>query len=71
MKLGQPIDKVYAIFLENILKDFEKWGLNPGSFQLKKRTAINQKPNLMILSFFTASKEYTKTIKNSYHYQPN
>ena len=35
MKLGQLIDKVYAIFLENILKDFEKWGLNPGSFQLK------------------------------------
>ena len=36
MKLGQLIDKVYEIFLENILNDFENWGLNPGSFSLKK-----------------------------------
>ena len=46
-------------------------GLKSRLFLVKKRTAINQKPNLMILSFFTALKEYTKTIKNNYHCQPN
>ena len=31
MKVGQLIDKDYAIFFENILNDFENWGLNPSS----------------------------------------
>ena len=63
MKFGLVIDVVMG----NIFWKYTEWlwGMGPKSrpFLVKQGNAINQKPNLM--SFFTALKKCTKTIKNS------
>ena len=68
MRLGQIIDVV----MKNISKKrfAQIGGLGPKSrpFLIYQTTAINQKPIIMRLGFFTVLKVCSKTIKNSKHH---